>query len=167
MKEKDTHLRRRTKKRRVSTIHLPQGNFLVPPVIKVLRTLPKNEFLTIECKKGNLYKGFLEEIDEYSNITLLKAEKSTINNSSSWKQMESVVIKGTQVQFITLPPNFDSISSIKEAERRKKAATERYLNYLDNLGKKKKQPRKNKPLYSSSTKVNKHPSKNNKRKERK
>lgn len=57
--------------------------------------------VTVECKNGDLYRGFLDETEDNMNCVLKDVTKTSANGKKS--QIEHIFIRGSQVSFFVFP----------------------------------------------------------------
>ena len=83
----------------------------------------KNHIITIEVKTGELYRGYMVEIDDTMNCLIENCHHTSITGKNSY--YDKVYIRGSQIRFIIVPDMFKNapmFSRVKNLARLKNDA---------------------------------------------
>ena len=83
----------------------------------------KNHIITIEVKTGELYRGYLVEIDDTMNCLVENCHQTSVTGKNSY--FDKVYIRGSQIRFIIVPDMFKNapmFSRVKNLARLKNDA---------------------------------------------
>ena len=96
---------------------------------KKLMQEAKNHVVTVEIQSGELYRGYLTEVDDQMNCELENCQQTSVEGKVTY--FDQVCIRGSQVRFVIVPdmfknaPMFTRVKNLarvkNEAELRDKA----------------------------------------------
>ncbi|EGB03608.1 hypothetical protein AURANDRAFT_8431, partial [Aureococcus anophagefferens] len=81
--------------------------------------------VTIECKNGDTYRGFLDETEDNMNCVLKDATRTDAKGNKS--QVEHIFLRGSQIAFFIFPnmlkkaPMFNRVRAWRKTKATKKA----------------------------------------------
>jgi len=80
--------------------------------------------ISVETVQGYVYRGFLEETDDFMNLFMRNVSRMREGSDEETKQMDQVYLRGSKIKFIVFPevmsnsPMFKRVVKFKESKRR-------------------------------------------------
>lgn len=80
----------------------------------------ENHVVTIELKTGEMFRGFLMDVEDTMNVRM----DDVFVHSKEGKQyhLDQVYLRGSQIRFFVLPDNFKHAPMLKKVKNQTKAA---------------------------------------------